>query len=85
MEKSYESERNRENLIQTNAAEKCMFLSGACLYVTSSHAPCSIEAVSAEAAFGQPDGFDQSFELVETECGQAEAVSDFFHQTLILG
>ena len=54
-------------------------------FVLFSHAPCSIEAVGAESAFGQTDGFDQGFELVETECGQPEALSDFFHQTLILG
>ena len=51
----------------------------------TSHAPCSVEAVGAEAAFGQADGLDQGFEFVETECGQPEALADFFDQALILG
>ena len=62
-----------------------MFLSGACLYVTSSHAPCSIEAVGAEAAFGQADGLDELLEFVEAQGGEAQAAAYLLDEALILG
>ena len=47
-------------------------------------ATCAIKAMGAKFALGQPYGLDQSFEFVETQRGQAEALAYLLHQTLIL-
>ena len=47
-------------------------------------ATCAIKAMGAKFALGQPYGLNQSFEFVETQRGQAEALAYFLHQALIL-
>ena len=48
-------------------------------------AAAAVEAVGAEAAFGQADGLDELLEFVEAQGGEAQAAAYLLDEALILG